>query len=166
MITDVMLITAEKIRELGYVHDNVLPKTIKITIKRAQRTMLRPIMGADAYDTLIAAVSASLPPTLIIVPLTADQIDLIDNYIQPYLAACVDYKIVVPLTIRHKSKSVGKGKDENHDAASKEDMIMLKNQMQQDVDAFAEILIEKLASTADCEGETKSENWGNSIKFR
>lgn len=166
MITDVMLITAEKIKELGYVHDNVLPKTIKITIKRAQRTMLRPVMGATAYNTLIAAVSASLPPTTPVVPLTADQLDLINNYIQPYLAACVDYKIVVPLTIHSRSKSVGKGKDENHEAADKEDMIMLKNQMQQDVNAFEEILRDKLAEKDDCKGKDKPENWGNSIKFR
>ena len=163
---DVMLITAEKVRELGYVHDNVLPKTIKITIKRAQRTMLRPLMGATAYDDLVDAVSASLPPTVPVVALTAEQIDLIDNYIQPYLAACVDYKIVVPLTIRHKSKSTGKGKDENHEPSDKEDMVMLKDQMMKDVDAFAEALLEKLAATNGCPASSKSENPWNNIKFR
>ncbi len=164
---NVMLIDVEGIKKFGYVHDNVLPKTITVTIQRVQLTMLRKLMGATAYDALILAVSASLPPTAPIVPLTADQIVLIEEYIQPYLAACVDYKIVYPLTYRARSKSVGKGTDDNHEPSAVEELVKLKDQMLKDVDAFADLLLEKLDSAASCDTQkSKTKTPWNSIKFR
>lgn len=162
---DVLLIDVEGIKKLGYVHDNVLPKTIQITIRRVQRVMLRRLMGSKAYDDLVSAVSASLPPTVPIVPLTADQIELLEEYIHPYLAACVDYKIVYPLTLRSRSKSVGKGTDENHEAADLEGLKVLRDQMMKDVDAFAEALKEKLEGNCSADSTNTKTPW-NAIKFR
>lgn len=161
---DVMLIDVEGVKKFGYVHDNVLPKTIKTTIKRVQLVMLRKLMGATAYDELIAAVSESLPPTSPVVPLTAAQVELIEEYIQPYLAACVDFKIVYPLTLRARSKSVGKGTDENHEPAAIEDLKVLKDQMMKDVDALGDILREKL--NGKCTSTAKPKTPWNAIKFR
>lgn len=164
---DVMLIDAESVRKLGYVHKNVLPETIEVTIKRVQITMLRKLMGVDAYTTLIDAVSASLPPTVPLVPLTADQIDLIDNYIQPYLVACVDYRIIYPLTFQSRSKAVGKGTDDNQVPADILELLRLKDQMRKDVDAYEEALRAKLAEAQSCEGSTPPlKTPHNSIKFR
>lgn len=143
-MTDVMLIDVDNVKKLGYVHKNVLPDTVTVTIKRVQVGMLRKLMGRWAYDKLIAAVSASLPPTPVIVPLTADLINLVENYVQPYLVACVDYRIIYPLTFRSRSKSVGKGTDENHVPAEIAELIKLKDQMLQDVTNYAELLQQQL----------------------
>lgn len=163
---NVMLIDVESVKKLGYVHQNVLPDTIAVTIRRVQQTMLKSVMGKTAYEDLINKVSASLPPTTPIVPLSQETKDLIDDYIQPYLVACVDYRIIYPLTLRSRSKSVGKGTDENHVPADIAELVRLKDQMLSDVNAYAEMLIEKL--NANCEGknELKATTPWNSIKFR
>ena len=143
-MSNVMLITAEKVRELGYIHKNVLPETITTTIKRVQLGMLRKLMGRYGYDKLITDVSNSLAPTDPLIPLTADQVALLENYIQPYLVACVDYRIIYPLTIRSRSKSVGKGTDENHIPADISELIKLKDQMLQDATNYGDLLKEQL----------------------
>lgn len=164
----VMLIDAESVKKLGYVHKNVLPDTVITTIRRVQQTMLKKVMGNKAYNELMDKVSASLPPTPVIIPLDAETKELIDDYIQPYLVACVDYRIIYPLTIRAKSKSVGKGTDENHTPADLVELIRLKDQMKQDVDSYREDLLDKLNETEDCcdsKGDKSTTPW-NSIKFR
>lgn len=163
---NVMLIDVESVKKLGYVHQNVLPDTIAVTIRRVQQTMLKSVMGKTAYEDLINKVSASLPPTTPIVPLTQETKDLIDDYIQPYLVACVDYRIIYPLTLRSRSKSVGKGTDENHVPADIAELVRLKDQMLSDVNAYAEMLIEKLNTTCEGKNELKATTPWNSIKFR
>jgi hypothetical protein len=164
---NVMLIDVESVKKLGYVHQNVLPDTIAVTIRRVQQTMLKSVMGKTAYEDLINKVSASLPPTTPIVPLTPETKELIEDYIQPYLVACVDYRIIYPLTIRSRSKSVGKGVDENHTPADITELIKLKDQMRSDVDAYAEILLDKLnENSCESKNESRSTTPWNSIKFR
>lgn len=139
-----MLIDVESVKKLGYVHQNVLPDTISVTIRRVQETMLKRIMGKKMYVDLLDKVSNSLPPSNPIVPLDAITKELVEDYIQPYLVACVDYRIIYPLTIRSRSKSVGKGTDENHTPADLSELIKLKDQMRMDVDAYAENLLDKI----------------------
>jgi hypothetical protein len=141
---NVMLIDVATVKKTGYVHENILPNTISTTIRRVQETMLKRVMTKFKYIELLDKVSASLPPTSPVVPLDAETEDLLTNYIQPYLVACVDYRIIYPLTIRHRSKSVGKGRDENHDPADLTELVRLKDQMAQDVKAYEEDLLDKL----------------------
>jgi hypothetical protein len=141
---NVMLIKAEAVRESGYVHKNVLPDVISTTIMRVQQTMLKKVMGKIIYNAFLDKVSNSLPPSDPIVPLSSDDVELLGDYIQPYLVACVDYRIIYPLTLRARSKSVGKGQDENHAPADMVELIRLKDQMKQDVDAYREDLVDKL----------------------
>lgn len=173
---NVMLIDVESVKKLGYVHQNVLPDTIAVTIRRVQETMLKSVMGKKLYEDLINEVSASLPPTTPIVPISNETKELIEEYIQPYLVACVDFRIIYPLTIRSKAKSVGKGTDENHTPSDLAELIKLKDQMRADVDAYAENLTDKLFNRLDplafgphCHkhgnGSLSTTPW-NSIKFR
>ena len=146
---NVMLIDVESVKKLGYVHQNVLPDTIAVTIRRVQETMLKSVMGKKLYKDLIDEVSASLPPTNPIVPLSNATKELIEEYIQPYLVACVDFRIIYPLTLRSRAKSVGKGTDDNHVPADIAELIKLKDQMRADVDSYAENLTDKLFHRLD-----------------
>jgi hypothetical protein len=164
---NVMLIDVESVRKLGYVHKNVLPDTIQTTIVRVQQTMLRKVMGKSRYDALLVKVSLSLPPTNPTIPLDTQTKELIEDYIQPFLVACVDYRIIYPLTIRMRSKSVGKGTDENHTPSDVAELIKLKDQMRVDVDSYREDLVDKLAENDDCMAKgQRSTTPTNSIKFR
>lgn len=170
---NVMLISAEAVRKSGYTHKNVLPETIDTTIRRAQHIMLRKLMvsckGRKFYDDFIDLVSAALPPTPTIVPLSPDNEDLLKNYIQPYLVCCVDYLIILPLTLRHRSKSVGKGLDENHEPAGFSEMVRLKDQMLIFVDSYAESLRDKLLEETDqCCDKSSGAQFapGRALKFR
>lgn len=169
-MTDILLIPVSKVKELCYAHDNILPKTLTVGIKRVQHVMLRKLMGAKEYDAFVTAVSNSpsaIPPVASPVALTPDQVDLLENYIHPYLAACIDYKIIYPLTFRARSKSVGKGTDENHEAAAIVELIRLKDELKQDIDAFAETLREKLNTSNGCDSKgVKTETPWDNIKFR
>jgi len=161
----VMLIDVETVKENGYVHKNVLPETVRTTIRRVQQTMLKKVMGNVLYADFLEKVSASLPPTNPIVPLTAADVELLEDYIHPYLVACVDYRIVLPLTLRYRSKSVGKGTDTNHIPADMVEMVRLKDQMKEDVSNYAEELKDKLAGE-DCAIADKTTTPWNSIKFK
>lgn len=163
-----MLIDAEGVRKSGYTHKNVLPETIDTTIRRVQETMLRKVMGRKAYEDLLAAVSSSLPPTNPIIPLTAETEDLLKSYIQPYIVAAVDYRIIYPLTFRHKSKSVGKGTDENHVPAELVELVKLRDQMRADMDTYEQELLEKLNGEQECcdKSSISSTTPWKSIKFR
>lgn len=165
---NVMLISSEDVKKDAYVQANVLPHTIDVTIRRVQRTMLKKVMGKTAYNDLIDKVSASLPPTVPIVPLTTETKTLLEDYVQPYLCAAVDYKILLPLTIESKSTGAGKNKDENFDTAQLNELIRLRDQYKQDTAAYAEDLQEYLEEECE-ENEAKSSKrttpW-NSIKFR
>lgn len=162
---EVFFITPETVRNHGYTHKNVLPDTIKTTIKRVQAGMLRKVMGKSSYDDLVTAVINSLPPTSPVVPLTDYQKELIDDYIQPYLVACVDYRIIYPLTLRHRSKGVGKGQDEGHIPADLTELIKLKDQMKQDVDTYAEMLVDFLKKET-CDTPAKKVTLTTAIRFR
>jgi len=165
---NVMLIDAEGVKKLGYVQSNVLPHTVDVTIQRVQRTMLKKVMGKTRYIDLLDKVSASLPPTAVIVPLDPETSELLYDYVHPYIAAAVDYKIVLPLTVQLRAAAAGKSKDENFDASELTELLRLRDQLKQDVAAFTEDLQEKLEEDNNC--ETPAAKKGNSpwrnIKFK
>jgi hypothetical protein len=169
MKKNVMLIDAEGVKKLGYIHGNVLPHILDVTIRRVQTTMLKKVMGKAAYEDLLDKVSASLPPTPIIVPLSPETEELLYDYVHHYIAAAVDYKIVLPLTIELRSKAAGKSSDENFDPAELKELIRLRDQFKQDLASYAEDLKEYLAG--ECEDETTggsaspTSSWNN-IKFK
>lgn len=144
-----MLITAEAVKANGYVSNNVLPDTIAVTIRRVQQTMLKKVMGPARYKLLIDKVSASLPPTTPIVPLDAETKELLTEYVQPFLIACVDYRIIQPLTLKSRSKGVGKSASDGFIPADITEMVRLKDQMAQDVESYREELILKLSGLED-----------------
>jgi hypothetical protein len=167
MAKNVMLIDAQGVKDLGYVHKNVLPHVISVTIRRVQEVMLKKVLGKKKYLELLEKVAASLPPTDPLVPLDEATKELLEDYVQPYLVACVDYRIIFPLTHRARSKSVGSGVDENHTASDTNDLIKLKDQMRSDVDAYAEAIKEFLLGSQDCDTPTKSNQAVSpAIRFR
>lgn len=167
------LITAQAVKDNGYVHDNVLPGTIEVTIDRVQRTMLRKVMdgvkGKGYYEEFLDKVDNSplavpTPPSP--VPLSAYDQELLDDYIQPYLVTCVDYKILFPSNWRVRAKSVGKGQDANHTPVDIKELVMLKDQMKQDSSDYAEDLRDKLREEDNsCETTQQTTPW-QSLKFR
>lgn len=164
-MSNVMLIDVETVKKTSYVHKNVLPHTVEVTIQRVQKNMLRRVMGKEKYAELIKKVSDSLPPSSPIIPLDESTKELIEEYIHPYLVACVDYRIILPQTLRIRSKSVGKGTDENHTPADMTELIRLKDQMMKDVKACEEDLLEALNASSECTENVKPKNPWNNIKF-
>lgn len=166
---NVMLIDAEGVKKSGYTHKNVLPETVDTTIRRVQQIQLKKIMGSKAYKDLLDKVSNSLPPSDPIIPLDPNTEELLKEYIQPYIVAAVDYRIISPLTYRHRSKSVGKGTDDNHIPVDTTEMTRLKDQMRQDMDSYEQDLRDKLNGNEDpcCEdNHVQSTTPWKSIKFR
>jgi hypothetical protein len=106
--------------------------------------MLKAVMGRERYYELLQKVTASLAPTSPLVPLSVDDKDLLDNYIQPYIIAAVDLRIVTPLTTEIRSKSAGSGTDANHTAATSAELIRLQDQFRLDVAAYREELVHQL----------------------
>lgn len=173
-MNDLRLIDAQTIRDSGYVHDNVLPKTIEITVDRVQRTMLRKVMdgvrGKGFYKEFLELVANSpdaVPTPATPVPLSTFNKELLEDYIQPYLVTCVDYRILFPLNWRARAKSVGKGQDVNHVTVDVSELIKLKDQMKQDSSDYAEDLRSKLGEEdGACNGSPQRTTPWQSLKFR
>jgi len=173
-MNDLRLIDAQTVRDNGYVHDNVLPDTIEVTVDRVQRTMLRKIMdkarGKGYYKEFLEKVANSpdaVPTPVSPVPLSLYDKELLEDFIQPYLVTCVDYRILFPINWRVRAKSVGKGQDANHQTVDISELVKLKDQMKQDCSDYAEDLREKLGEEdGACDsGPTRTTPW-QSIKFR
>lgn len=90
-----LLISEEEIKEQSLIEMNVAPKSIRVILKDVQHNQLRKIIGNDRYNLIIEEVDNSLL-SVNPIAITPDTLDLIKDYIQPFLVAtvCVDFIVL------------------------------------------------------------------------
>ena len=123
----------DSIKERGFVNKNVENNIITTTLRRVQDTMLLPILGTTFFKRLLQGVEDS--------DLTADETTLLNDYILDYLVACVDYRIVKPLSYEIRSKVVGQARDEHIQPASQSQINELEDSLLEDVNVYRNKLI-------------------------
>ncbi len=139
------LINIDTIKEKGYTNYNVEDNIISTTITRVQDTMLKPILGSSLFDRLLQGVDNN--------DLNADEDNLLENYITPYMIAAVDYRVINPLTYEIRSKTAGTTRDEHMNPLTQSENNLLKDDLSQDLEVYRVALIGFLRRNCDLYAE-------------
>jgi hypothetical protein len=135
------LINIETIKEKGYTNYNVEDNIISTTITRVQDTMLKPILGTTFFNRLLEGVDNN--------DLNADEDNLLENYITPYMISAVDYRVINPLTYEIRSKTAGTTRDEHMTPLTESENNLLKDDLFQDLEVYRAALIGFLQKYCD-----------------
>lgn len=127
------LIDIDTLKEIGFINRNIENNLVQATLRRVQDTMLKPILGTTFFNRLATGITND--------DLNDDEISLLNNYIAPYLASAVDYRIINPLTYEIRSKSVGTTKDEHITPVTESENRRLKDELDEDVQVYRQSLI-------------------------
>lgn len=133
---DNYLIDADDYKRMSLVNENVEDSIIRVTIQRVQRNILQTIITAPLYERLLQGVEDN--------DLNSDEVILLEDYIQPYLACECDRKMINNVTYQIRNKAVGKGIDPNLNVVSESENLRLDNSIRQDVEASKKLLVDYL----------------------
>ena len=97
-MTKVRFISEKFIRDNTILSDNADPKIISIAIDEVQELYLHPALGSPLYKDLKTKQTLAT--------LNADEVELIETYVQPMLLAWVVAETTVTLHYRYRNKAV------------------------------------------------------------
>ena len=135
------LIDIATIKKIGFVNKNVDDPIISTTLRRVQDTMILPILGTTFYKRLLAGITDD--------DLTADETNLLNNYIAPCIIAGVDYRIINALTYETRSKTVGTSRDEHINPVTIQENLMRTEDLKRDYETYRESLVGFLKDNKD-----------------
>lgn len=105
MLNNIYLINTDDVKSSTYVNYNVEDNTLATSIRTAQNTYLREIIGDSLLETLQEMVSGGTIDN----PENAAYLDLLDNYVFEYLAVQTQVCSIVPLS--YKIRNIGLSQD-------------------------------------------------------
>ena len=105
MLNNIYLINTDDVKASTYVSYNVEDDTLATSIRTAQNTYLREIIGDSLLETLQEMVSGGTIDN----PENAAYLDLLDNYVFEYLAVQAQVCSIVPLS--YKIRNIGLSQD-------------------------------------------------------
>ncbi len=123
MATEVLLISETKIKSFTNLNENVYVDDIIPGIITTQDIDLQPMLGSKFYDGLKARVLAGTQ--------TADETELLDNYIAPFLLNKALYHILPSIKWKLLNKSVLSPNSETATTISLEEFQYIRNDQQQ-----------------------------------
>ena len=104
-MAQVLLVTANYIKEYTFIDTNVDEKYIRLSIEEAQKIHIRDYIGSGLYDEIITQVSAS--------SVTALNTTLLDNYIIPALKWWTLVEAAPYLTYKITNKNIVRKNSDN-----------------------------------------------------
>ena len=131
---NVLMISASACKMNGYVNENVEDGMVTQTILRVQDTVISKLLGKKHFDALCKKISDSLLP--VPVPLTADDVILLDEYISKCIISAVDYRILNHLRLDVTAKGVVTTNDQFASNTTFEDMNKLWLSNKSDFDHY------------------------------
>lgn len=135
------LISVEKIKQKGYINKNVESDLVTTTLRRVQDTMLVPVLGTTFFKGLLDRQETA--------SLTAEEQELLDDYVAPFLIAATDYKIVPHLNTKIRSKTVGKVQDQHINPTDGGETLKLQDDLRKDMIVYKNALIGHLKDNED-----------------
>lgn len=138
---DNYLLDADDYKRMSLVNENVEDSIVKVTIQRVQRNILQTVITTPLYNRLLQGVEDN--------DLNTDEVLLLEDYIQPYLACECDRKMINNVTYQIRNKAVGKGIDPNLNVVSESENLRLDNSIRQDADASKKLLLDYLNDNSD-----------------
>ena len=130
----VKFISVDYLKENTTIENNVDSSTLSPFIKKAQDTYLQQILGSSFYDHLSDAFVAS--------SLTANEENLIRDYIQQMVAEWTLYLVLPHINYKLTNKAVSQQSSEFSEASTVEEIKYLRNSVRD----LAEFYSERLTS--------------------
>jgi hypothetical protein len=138
---DNYLLDADDYKAMSLTNTNVEDSIVRVTIQRVQRHVLQPVLTKPLYERFLQGVEDN--------DLNADEVALLEKYIQPYLACECDRKIINNTTYQIRNKAVNKGTDQHATAVNESENLRLDNSIRGDIEASRKLLIDYLHENKD-----------------
>jgi hypothetical protein len=114
-----LFISEKTLKEASVLNDNVDAKLIRPIITLAQDMHILPILGTKLFEGLQLRIDES--------SLTADDIILIEEYIEKTLVQATMYEMVDTTLYKFMNKTLGKTTDERVDSVTLDEATYIKN---------------------------------------
>lgn len=126
----VILVSETKLKQFTNINSNVPMDTLRAEIQIAQDVELQPLLGSLFYNTLLSKVSATGNT------FNADQLTLINDYIQPFLIQVAYFTAIPHLHYRTMNRGIVEGDAENARSVDIETMKYLRGIQKQRADFY------------------------------
>jgi len=136
------------IKDKALVHENVDETQLKVIIERVQDTYIQDVLGTALYNDLQTKVANATTNT--------DEDTLLNDFILPYLAVCVDSKAVYSLLYELRSQGFGVTTDQTFRSAQLNELQAMQDNLREDMKIYRELLVKYL-----CENASKFPDYTN-----
>lgn len=134
----VLLVSEVKIKSFTNINKNVDMDVIKAEIQIAQDIHLQTTLGSKFYNHLLSQVSSTGNT------FSADELTLVENYIQPFLIQKAYAEMIPHLHYRSMNRGIVEGTMESATSVDIETMKYLRNIQQQRADFYLQRLLDYL----------------------
>lgn len=126
----VILVSETKLKQFTNINSNVPMDTLRAEIQIAQDVELQPLLGTLFYNHLLSQVSSTGNT------FNADELTLINDYIQPFLIQVAYYTAIPHLHYRTMNRGIVEGDAENARSVDMETMKYLRTIQKQRADFY------------------------------
>jgi len=134
----VLLISEVKLKNFTNINKNVDMDVLKSECQVAQDIDLQTILGSKFYNHLLSQVTATGNT------FNADELELVNSYIQPYLIQTAYFNAIPHLMYRTLNRGIQEGNNEFGSPVEIETMKYLRSLQKQRADFYAQRLIDYL----------------------
>jgi hypothetical protein len=121
-----LLISEETIKDNSMIEMNVANKSLRVILVDVQHNQLRKLLGNVKYNSILDEVDNSMLPVNP-VAITADSLDLIKDYLQPFLICGVMCDFLLLNNFKLTNKGTLQMSDNNANQSSLSDLESVKN---------------------------------------
>ena len=148
----VLLISEVKLKNFTNINKNVDMDVLKAEVQVASDIDLQTILGSKFYNHLLSQVSATGNT------FNADELELVNTYIQPYLIQTAYFNAIPHLMYRTLNRGIQEGNNEFGSSIEIETMKYLRSLQKQRADFYAQRLIDYLLTGR---GQNKFPDYNN-----
>jgi hypothetical protein len=153
---NICFINVNTIKERSALHSNVDDKLILPEILTAQDMYILPSLGSALYDRLQAGIENN--------NLTADEVDLLDNFITNALVYYTLSELPVGLSYQFYNKGLIRKTSDNTDTPSMQDIIDVANRYRTRAEFYTERLIKHLKQVSSTTNKFREYvNYGSGV---
>jgi hypothetical protein len=137
----VLFISETTLKEQTVINENVDNKVVTPLIVECQDLYILPLIGTGIFEELKTQITAGT--------VTADNTNLLDNYIVPCLCAYIKYEAPIELNYKFTNKNVSKKNSENSQAISPEEINDLMNRFKNKAEVYGQRLTNFLKANTE-----------------
>jgi hypothetical protein len=136
-----LLIGAQYIKDNSPIDENVDERLMLDTIWTAQREHIKPLLGTDLYDDILAKAAAAT--------LASNDLTLVNEYIAPCLTKWVMFEMTLIQSYKYRNKGVVQQNSENSQPTSYENLSHLFDMWRDKAEMFGQDLIRYVKANTD-----------------